>query len=232
MGTGSTGSAPADTRMMGIVHGALRRDLERTRTVLTSEPHPQPRQGSAVGRHVVWLMEFLHTHHTGEDEGLWPLVRERDPATGPLLDSLDTDHRRITPAAVTVTDAARRYAETASDEARIRLLAALDSLTAVLVPHLEREVAEAMPVVSATLTQAEWHAWDQEYNVRSKSLTQLGMEGHWLLDGIDPEGHRIVVRLVPPVPRFVLLYGFARAYRRRRAEWWPARDRARNGTAR
>ncbi|WP_326578532.1 hemerythrin domain-containing protein [Actinacidiphila glaucinigra] len=227
-----TGSAPADTRMMGIVHGALRRDLERTRTVLTSEPLPQPRQGSAVGRHVVWLMEFLHTHHTGEDEGLWPQVRERDPATGPLLDSLDTDHRRITPAAVTVTDAARRYAETASDEARIRLLAALDSLTAVLVPHLEREVAEAMPVVSATLTQAEWHAWDQEYNVRSKSLTQLGMEGHWLLDGIDPAGHRIVVRLVPPVPRFVLLYGFARAYRRRRAEWWPAQDRARNGTAR
>ncbi|MFE0626109.1 hemerythrin domain-containing protein [Streptomyces sp. NPDC058864] len=227
-----TGSAPADTRMMGIVHGALRRDLERTRTVLSAEPHPGRRQGSALGRHVAWLMEFLHAHHTGEDEGLWPLVLERDPAAGPLLDSLDADHRRITPAAVTVTDAARRYAETASEEARIRLLAALDSLTAVLVPHLEREVAEAMPVVSAALTQDEWHAWDQRYNVKSKSFTQLGIEGHWLLDGIDPEGHRIVVALVPPVPRFILLHGFARAYRRRRAEWWQPQKSTGNGTSR
>jgi hypothetical protein len=31
---------------------------------------------------VVWMMEFLHGHHTGEDEGLWPPVRERDPAAG------------------------------------------------------------------------------------------------------------------------------------------------------
>ncbi|NBE93920.1 hemerythrin domain-containing protein, partial [Nonomuraea sp. KC401] len=34
---GST-AAQADTRMMGIVHGALRRDLDRTRAVLTATP--------------------------------------------------------------------------------------------------------------------------------------------------------------------------------------------------
>jgi hypothetical protein len=218
--------------MMGIVHGALRRDLERTRAVLSCEPYPQRRQGRAVGEHVVWLMEVLHAHHIGEDEGLWPLVRERDPGAAPLLDSLDADHRRITPAAVTVTDTARRYAEAATGEARVRLLAALDALTDVLVPHLVREVEEAMPIVSANMTQAEWHAWDQEYNVRPKSFTQLGMEGHWLLDGIDPEGHRVVVRLVPPVPRFILLYGFARAYRRRLAEWWRPQGLARSGPER
>ena len=32
----------ADTRMMGIVHGALRRDLLRTRDALTEEPYPHP----------------------------------------------------------------------------------------------------------------------------------------------------------------------------------------------
>jgi hypothetical protein len=34
----------ADTRMMGIVHGALRRDLLRTHDALTAEPYPQGRQ--------------------------------------------------------------------------------------------------------------------------------------------------------------------------------------------
>ena len=31
-----TASEPADTRMMGIVHGALRRDLLRTRAAVTA----------------------------------------------------------------------------------------------------------------------------------------------------------------------------------------------------
>jgi len=60
----------------------------------------------------------------------------------------------------------------------------------VLFPHLDPEVAEAMPVVSASITQAEWQAAEQEYNIKPKSLAQLGMEGHWLLDGIHAEAAR------------------------------------------
>src|SRR5215470_7414447 len=198
----------ADTRMMGIVHGALRRDLDRLHAVLTTEPSPGHRQARALAGHVEWMVEFLDAHHSGEDEGLWPLVRGRAPAAAGLLDSLEADHRRITPAAGTAVDAARRYAQSPDDAARLELLAALEALTDVLVPHLEREVEEAMPVVSAHLTHAEWQAWDQRYNVKPKSFTQLGMEGHWLLDGIDPEGHRLVIHLVPPVPRFILVHGF------------------------
>jgi hypothetical protein len=47
----------ADTRMMGIVHGAVRRDLLRTRDALTAEPYPQRRQRQALGEHVVWMTE-------------------------------------------------------------------------------------------------------------------------------------------------------------------------------
>jgi hypothetical protein len=35
------GQEPADTRMMGIVHGALRRDLLRIRTTVIREPYPK-----------------------------------------------------------------------------------------------------------------------------------------------------------------------------------------------
>ncbi len=215
-------SERADTRMMGIVHGALRRDLLRTRDVLTAEPYPQGRRRRALGEHVVWMMEFLHAHHTSEDEGLWPLVRARNPAAGALLDSLEAEHLVISPAAAALGAAGQRYAATPTDEPRAELLAALDALAAVLFPHLDREVEEAMPVVSASITQAEWHAVEQEYNIKPKSLAQLGMEGHWLLDGIDAEGYQVVVGTVPAVPRFILLHGFARAYRRRsRARWAP-----------
>jgi hypothetical protein len=91
--------------MMGIVHGALRRDLLRTHDALTAEPYPQGRQRQALGEHVVWMMEFLHAHHTGEDEGLWPLVRRQNPAAGALLDSLEADHLAISPAAAALAAA-------------------------------------------------------------------------------------------------------------------------------
>ncbi|GAA0400401.1 hypothetical protein Acor_78100 [Acrocarpospora corrugata] len=226
MGTAST---RADTRMMGIVHGALCRDLERARAALTAEPYPRDRRRRAVGEHVVWMMEFLHAHHTGEDEGLWPIVRERNPAAGPLLDSLDADHRQIEPGIARLKAAGLRYAATDTDEPRVEVIAALDALTSGLLPHLERVVELAMPVVSASITQAEWKAWGQKYYVRTKSFAELGIEGHWLLDGLDSEGRRLVVRQVPAVPRFILLRGFAGKYRRQAAARWGADIPGTNG---
>jgi hypothetical protein len=225
-----TALEPADVRINGVVHGALRRDLLRTHATLSTQPYPHGRQRLALGEHAVWLMEFLHAHHTGEDEGVWPLVRERNPAASALLDSLEADHGRIDPAATTVTAAGRRYAGTTTDEPRVELVAALDALTTVLFPHLDREVTEAMPVVSASITQDEWRSVERTYFIKPKSLAQLGMEAHWLLDGIDREGYQIVVHTVPALPRFILLHGFARGYRRRaRARWQPGIPARRGG---
>jgi hypothetical protein len=206
--------------MMAVVHRALTRDLDRVKEAITTQPYPQGRQRKALGDHVVWLMHFLHEHHTGEDDGLWPMVRHRNPGAGPLLDSLEADHRLITPAAERLAAAGTTYAATNDDEPRAELHAALKALTLVLIPHLEREVAEAMPVVSASITHADWHAWDQDRNVKGKSLSELGYVGHWLLDGIDPEGYQLVIGEVPLVPRFILLRFFARPYRRRTATLW------------
>ena len=211
---------PADTRMMAIVHNALTRDLRRARGVVAASPAPGDRQREALGRHLLWMMEFLHRHHTGEDNGLWPAVRERNPGAGPLLDSLEEDHARIAPAIEDLVAAATAYSRSADDAVRSRVVAALDALLEVLVPHLDREVAEAMPVVAATLTNAEWEAIEQEHNLDGKTTRELGEEGHWLIEGIDPEGYDVVVHKVPPLLRFVLLHGFGPGYRRRaRARW-------------
>ena len=217
---------PADTRTMGIVHSALRRDLVRLRLVLGTAAAREPRRRRAIGEHLVWLMDFLHAHHQGEDRGLYPLVLRRNPGAGSLVERMDADHSSISPAMDGVMEATRRHLEDAgrSDE---ELDAALGRLSEVLLPHLAREEQEMMPVVSASITEREWRHWDEEFNLKPKGMLALAQEGHWIIDGLDPAGREHIEHLVPPVPRFVLVRLLGGRYRRKRSTLWggtPAAD--------
>jgi hemerythrin-like domain-containing protein len=207
---------PADTRMMGIVHDALRRDLARTRAALDG-PVPEA-QRRALAAHVGWMLDFLHAHHEGEDAGLYPMVRAVDPTAGALLDAMAADHAAVDPAVGDLRVAIARWAD--SDAARASVRDALIALEDVLLPHLDREENEAMPVVATAITHRQWHEWEQEYNIKTKSLPKLAEEGLWLMDGLDPARKAIVEAEVPWVPRMLVLYGFGPGYRRRAAARW------------
>ena len=122
--------------MMGIVHSALRRDLTRTSTALSTLPAPGDVQRTAVAAHLAWMMDFLHGHHDGEDAGLWPLVRSLNPSAGELLDQMEHDHARIAPVMATVSAATRDYSDSDSVQVRGRLVESLTSLREVLDPPL------------------------------------------------------------------------------------------------
>ncbi|MGE0140148.1 MAG: hemerythrin domain-containing protein [Ilumatobacteraceae bacterium] len=215
-------SAPADTNMMRIVHTALRRDLERARRVLTAMPPPGHRQRIALARHLGWMMAFLEAHHRSEDQGLYPLVHERAPDAAALLHDMAADHAAVVEVVARVETTAHRYAQ--RDE-REPLIAALDCLREVLLPHLQREEDELMPVVSRVVTTGEWSAIEQAYNLAGKSKAQLGREGHWLIDDASEEDRARVLGLVPLAPRLILLYGFGPSYRRHRSACWNSRRR-------
>ena len=207
-----------DTRMMGIVHSALRRDLVRTRMVLDEPALLTDARRTGLADHVLWMMHALHVHHHGEDIGLYPMVLRNDPTTRDLVEDMDADHQRIDPAIAALEQAARAFR--ADPGARSGLLSALATLDDVLLPHLEREEAVMMPVVSGCVSQQEWDDWNQEVNVKPKGVLYLAEEGHWILDNLDDESRALVVELVPPVPRFVIIRLLGGRYRRKRALLW------------
>jgi hypothetical protein len=218
----TTSDAPADTTMMRIVHDALRRDLGRATTALTM-PGVAPTTRRAIGAHLGWMMRFLRAHHASEENGLYPLVRERaDGAVEMLsvLDRMDHEHEDIAPAIARVESAAAALADDGSDGAARQTVAALDALGDVLLPHLREEEDEAMPIASHLITAAEWQAIEQTHNVGPKSMAELGFEGHWLIDSATDDDRATVMGLVPPIPRFVLLHGFARRHRRHVQACW------------
>jgi hemerythrin-like domain-containing protein len=210
---------PCDTRMMGIVHSALRRDLVRTRIVLVDPARLTDARRVGLADHVLWMMHALHLHHHGEDIGLYPMVLRNDPSTRALVEDMDADHQRIDPA-IAALEAAARALRDDGPNAEVELVAALDSLEAVLLPHLEREELVMMPVVSGCVTQREWDDWNQEVNVKPKPVLYLAEEGHWILDNLDEESRALVVALVPPIPRFVIVKLLGGRYRRKRTLLW------------
>jgi hypothetical protein len=164
------------------------------------------------------MMDFLHRHHESEDEWLYPQVRHRDPAAGPLLDAMDADHQRIGPAVTDLTEAASAYA--GSPAARDGLGQALDRLTDVLYPHLRREEDEMMPVVAASVTEAQWREWDQKYNIKPLGPLELADTGLWIMDGLNEADRATVTGLVPPVPRWIITHLLASRYRRAAYRRW------------
>lgn len=219
-------TAPPETRTMGVVHSALRRDLKRTRILLTGGHPLSDERRRALADHLVWMMAFLERHHTGEDRGLYPMVQRRNPGARELLESMDAEHQAIHPAMDRLRAVAQAFrppgTATAGD-----LLSAVEELEAVLYPHLKREEEEMMPVVAGSITAADWHRWDQEHNIKGIGFGELAQTGLWILDGQDPVGEALIGRSVPAPVRFVIKKGFGPGYRRRTALLWggsPAAD--------
>ncbi len=216
----SNNKSPADTSMMRIVHNAIRRDLVRSHEALGAPLPPGERQRVAIARQLLWVMQLIRAHHASEDHGLYPLIRVRQPTAAPLLDAMADDHAAIATRIDDLEQAARAYEETDETDQRDGLSRAVEQLEEVLLPHLRREEDDVMPIVATTITDVEWREIEHEHNLKHKSLAQLGLEGHWLIDDASPADREKVLGLVPTIPRFVLVHGFAHSYRRRKAACW------------
>jgi Hemerythrin HHE cation binding domain len=65
------------------------------------------------------MLQFLHTRHTGEDELLFPLLRERAALDPELMDRMDAQHAQVNDADAAVgaeLSAWTASADAASDE--------------------------------------------------------------------------------------------------------------------
>lgn len=208
---------PADTRDMGIVHSALRRDLERARRALTEDPHPV--RAKAIGAHLVWMMEFLHEHHSNEDQHYWPETLARNPDAAPVLERMEADHQGLIPLLGDLETAAARLADSGAGAQVDATLTALAAVGEPLRAHLEREEREAMPLVERSWTYAEHEEFSQLW-IEGKSKPELAHRGMWLVDNADADARDKIFGMVPAPLAFVLRHTFGRRYDRLRQRLW------------
>lgn len=49
-----------------------------------------------------------------------------------------------------------------------------------------------MPITSRLISAAEWQAIEKKHNLDPKSMSDLGFEGHWLIDSVS-DADRVTV---------------------------------------
>ncbi|QHE72651.1 hypothetical protein [Rhodococcus sp. WAY2] len=77
----TTADRPIDTRLINIVHDAIRRDLGRTFDTLSIPI--DVRRRALLADHLLWTLAFLRRHHASEDANLWPPAGRRSPGVPP-----------------------------------------------------------------------------------------------------------------------------------------------------
>ena len=201
--------------MNRVFHTALRRDLERAIGSLAPAARPTQAQRAALAEHVNLVLDLLHRHHTGEDTGLWPLVRRRAPDLGSQLDMMEAEHASVAGAIVSTRAAARHYAATSDPSAGSRLREALVELSGVLLPHLDHEETEVMPRVRRALTDKDWSTLSRGEIRNWGSFALMGTGLVWMADGMAQTDHEIFARQVSVVFRWLVDKRYGAAYRRR-----------------
>ncbi|HJY43966.1 MAG TPA: hemerythrin domain-containing protein [Propionibacteriaceae bacterium] len=204
--------------MNRIFHAGLRRDLERAIYALTATRHPTPTERAALAEHVDLVLDLLHHHHTGEDAGLWPLVRRRAPDLGTQLDMMEAEHAAVAGAIVSTRASARQYGTSTDPSGGGRpLQQALTELRGVLLPHLEHEETEVMPRVMRALTNRDWSALSHRELRNWNSFALAGTGLVWMADGLNGNQRALFNQQVSPVFQWLVDKRYGPAYRRRTA---------------
>jgi hypothetical protein len=100
--------------------------------------------------HCLSFCTAIHTHHTGEDQQLFPALREATPELAPVIGKLEEDHVLVAGILRQIRDLLAGPGSGAHREPA-RLQRELDGLTAILESHFsfeERRIAAALDRLS------------------------------------------------------------------------------------
>ena len=175
------GAPRPDVSDMYAVHGVFRDTLGAAPgLVLDIEPGNSERVATIANYYDNILM-FLHAHHDGEEELVFPHLRARCPSQSGLLDRLEAEHKEalaLLGTAQTTLAAWPGRDDTASQAA---VADSLEALRVQLCAHLDEEEAEGLPLCTENLSIEEWGA------LPGHAMANFHGDKIWLIMGLIRE---------------------------------------------
>jgi hemerythrin-like domain-containing protein len=207
----------ATMTMNVVIHGAVRRDLDRLATALENARDGDVERAGDLHRAYAHLHGQLKHHHEQEDRLVFPALGRLgiDPT---LLEEMDSEHEAMSDALDDTAAAMQRYAVTGSTADAATARAELERTRAVVERHLAHEENELEPLMQPHLQSEEWK--QVEKALRKAPPTTTGRFFAWLTDGMDPESRSYLRSAIPAPVVFVLSKVLGRQYHRTVAPVW------------
>lgn len=188
-----------DTKEMLLIHRVIRREIGALPGLVRGAAGDVPR-ARLLATHAEEMLDFLHHHHIGEDQLLWPVLRPRVALEADLIDRMEAQHHQIAEAIGDVRSDLPRWAETADAETGERIAGRLDEANAVMLEHLEEEEERILPLVAINFSQSEWDALGKHGMASVPGKRRLVTLAH-ILEDADPGEEREFLKKVPPPAR-------------------------------
>ncbi len=152
MSAGAVKARP-DTEEMVVIHRIFRHGFATLADLARGVLRGDTDRAAAIARHVEFLLDGLHHHHSSEDEYLWPRLLDRAEPDAVLIGRMEEQHKLV----AAHSDHLRRMLTTwRTTPSGPGLSDTLDELNLALTAHLDEEEKEILPLVRAHITVAEW----------------------------------------------------------------------------
>jgi hemerythrin-like domain-containing protein len=188
---------PIEVRDMRIIHETFRRAYDEAAALLRANPIPSPSRVTFLADHIDFGLSMLHHHHEGEDEILYPLLVERAPEHAQRTEQIDREHQEVKGAIDATRSACVQWRAAPTLDSAGALAATLDALNAALVPHLDNEEREIVPLAAVTVTQKEWNSL-AKHGIASVPNNQKMIAFGMILEPLEPVDRVYMLSNVPP----------------------------------
>ena len=204
--------------MNKVIHGAVRRDLDRFRRALDSFTDGD--RGRAAALHRAWenFDAQLTEHHEGEHEIAWPALEAIGVAPS-MIASFDSEHEQMAADLAAASEAMATLRRTAVRADADAAAAAMERLRTTTETHLDHEERET----ETALTQHEGDPALKEMGKKFSRRTgpaKAGVFFAWVQDGATAEERSALAASVPRPVLAVLGGVFGRRYRSEVASVW------------
>lgn len=204
--------AIVDTHDMLLIHRVIRREIGALPRLFRAATNDSAR-AKIVGAHAAEMLDFLHHHHQGEDELLYPLLRARVTLDAALLDRMDAQHVAVEKTVRALRAELQCWMRSPSPEVSERMAAAVEAMLPVLIEHLAEE-EQLLPIVARTLSKTEWDKLGEHGMSAIPPKRRLVVLGHIIEETDESERTRFLVSVPAPARLAYRLIGkrqFARA---------------------
>jgi hemerythrin-like domain-containing protein len=204
--------------MNKVIHGAVRRDLQRFRNALDAFPDGDRDRAAALHRAWQNFDAQLTEHHEGEHEIAWPALKAMGVAES-SISTFDEEHDAMAAdlaATRTTMDQLARSASRADADTAAAAMAKLETTT---VTHLDHEEQETEPILAANAEHPAYKQMAKQFSRRSGPPT-AGTFFAWMDDGATAEEKAALRESVPGPVLAIIGAIFGRRYRKEIAPVW------------